>query len=125
MTLRERIIDPDRRVRRDAVNELQQLGGDESAELLGIALDDENRIVRFRALEALGAVGGPTALRLLLERMDDPSQPTLLRRMALDAVVTIGTPEAADALEARLDTFDSRRGRKLVARKVARMRSPG
>jgi HEAT repeat protein len=123
VTLRERITDPDRRVRRDAVEELQRTGGNEAAELLAVALDDESRIVRFRAVEALGAVGGDRALAILLARMDDPSQPTMLRRFALDAVVAIGTPAAADALEARLEAFDSRRGRKLVAKHIAEMRS--
>jgi HEAT repeat protein len=73
-------------------------------------------------VEGLGRVGNPRALELLLARMDDKAQPTMLRRFALDAVVAIGTPEAADALEARIENYASRRGRRIVASKVAKMR---
>jgi HEAT repeat protein len=121
--LRVRLADPDRRVRLAAVAELSERHDAEAAELLDAALDDEHRLVRFRAVEALGRVGDPLALELLLARMDDDAQPTLLRRFAVDAVVAIGTPEAADALEARMQTYSSRRGRRIVAKKIAKMRA--
>ena len=121
--LRARLSDPDRRVRLAAVAELGEQADAEAAELLDLALDDEHRLVRFRAVEGLGRLGHPRALELLLARMDDDAQPTMLRRFALDAVVAIGTPAAADALEARMDTYTSRRGRRIVARKIAKMRA--
>ena len=105
-----------------AVAELSGRTDAEAAELLDLALDDEHRLVRFRAVEGLGRVGNPRALELLLARMDDATQPTMLRRFALDAVVAIGTPEAADALEARMTTYSSKRGRRIVASKIAKMR---
>jgi HEAT repeat protein len=109
-------------VRLAAVAELSGRCDDEAAELLDFALDDEHRLVRFRAVEGLGRVGNARALELLLARMDDQGQPTILRRFALDAVVAIGTREAADALEARMENYSSRRGRRIVAKKIAKMR---
>jgi HEAT repeat protein len=117
------LADPDRRVRSAAVAELSRRRDDEAAELLDLALGDAHRLVRFQAVEGLGRVGNRRALKLLLARMDDPTQPTMLRRFALDAVVAIGTPEAADALEARMETYSSGRGRRIVAKKIARMRA--
>jgi HEAT repeat protein len=117
------MADPDRRARLAAVAELSGRRDEEAAELLDVALDDERRLVRFRAVEGLGRVGNPRALELLLARMDDKTQPTMLRRFALDAVVAIGTPEAADALEARMKNYSSGRGRRIVARKIATMRT--
>ncbi len=108
-----------------AVAELSGRADDAAAALLDRALDDPHRLVRFRALEGLSRVGrsgSPQALGLLLARMDDSSQPTLLRRLALDAVVAIGTPEAADALEARMASYAPGRGQRHVARKIAAMR---
>jgi HEAT repeat protein len=121
-TVRARLGDPDRRVRLAAVAELSGRCDDEAAELLDLALDDEHRLVRFQAVEGLGRIGNPRALELLLARMDDQAQPTMLRRFALDAVVAIGTPEAADALEARMEGYSSRRGRRIVTNKIAKMR---
>jgi HEAT repeat protein len=121
--LRARLADPERRVRVDAVAELSCRRDDEAAELLDRALDDESRLVRFRAVEGLGQVGNRRALKLLLARMDDKTQSTILRRFALDAVVVIGTPEAADALEARMETYSGKRGQRIVAKKIATMRA--
>jgi HEAT repeat protein len=110
-------------VRLATVAELSRRSDAEAAELLDVALDDEHRLVRFRAVEGLGKVGNTRALELLLARMDDNAEPTLLRRFALDAVVAIGTTAAADALEARMDSYSSRRGRRIVVSKIAKMRS--
>jgi HEAT repeat protein len=120
--VRARLADPDRRVRLAAVAELSARRDDQAAELLDLALDDENRLVRFRAVESLGRVASPRALELLLARMDDTAQPTMVRRFALNAVVAIGTAAAADALEARMEDYSSKRGRRVVANKIAKMR---
>ena len=114
--------DPNRRVRLAAVAEACARGDDQAVDLLQRALDDEHRLVRFRALEGLGRVGGPRALTALLARMDDETQPTLVRRLALNAVVRIGTPEAADALEARIGTYSPGRGQRFVTKRIAKMR---
>jgi HEAT repeat protein len=121
--LRAAIADPDRRRRSGAVRELRRHGGDEAAEILAVALDDGSRLVRMQAVEALGVVGGAAATRILLARMDDAAASTMMRRSAFDAFATIGTPEVADLLEQRLDTFDSRRGRRVVEKRIAKIRA--
>lgn len=121
--MRARLEDPDRRVRLAAVTELSERGDAAAAGLLEIAVDDRHRLVRFRAIEGLGRIGGTQALTLLLARMDDETQPTLTRRFAFKAVVAIGTPAAADALEARMPTYAPGRGQRSVTKQVLQMRS--
>ena len=80
------------------------------------------RLTRMRAVRALGRLGGPEATRLLFAVHDDDAEKPVIRNLALDALVQIGTAEVADGLEARLPGYPSLRGEKAVAKKVAKIR---
>jgi HEAT repeats len=65
------LIDPDRRVRKAAIDGLTALGGDESARALAIVQSDEDPRLRQDAVHALGEIGGATATRLVRQALLD------------------------------------------------------
>ncbi|MEA2168584.1 MAG: hypothetical protein QOF76_1884 [Solirubrobacteraceae bacterium] len=85
-------------------------------------LHDPRRLTRMRAIRALGKAGGDGAVRLLIAKHDEEGESPVIRNLAMDALLEIGTPEVADLLEARLDTYPSARGRRIVAKKIAKLR---
>ncbi|MEI6669297.1 MAG: HEAT repeat domain-containing protein [Acidobacteriota bacterium] len=73
-----------------------------------------------RAVQKLGAIGGPVAVEALAEVMDkrvlgSPFKVAVLRRLAADALARIGTPDAIETL--RLAASAGRRGARAAARR--------
>ena len=63
--IRQALVDDVQSVKLSAVYALAQLGGDESADALALALDDHDDQVRLQAVEALGSIGGEKATAFL------------------------------------------------------------
>ncbi len=80
-----------------AAEKLGLAGAQRATKRLAAALDDDDPDVRLRAAKALGAVGGPVAVHLLIEALDEPTRWSTIR--IGDILARMG-PEASDELRA-------------------------
>ncbi|MNM69645.1 hypothetical protein D3C81_812520 [compost metagenome] len=97
--IRERMQDPDWRVRYAALEALQQPGA-EALPLLGEALRDPQMQLRRLAVVYLGDLRTPEAMELLYEALRDAS--AAVRRTAGDTLSDIGDPAATGPMIAAL-----------------------
>ena len=74
-------------VREAAVETLVEMGGSESARLVGLALYDPDARVREEAVYALGHIGGSTSIELLRHAAADPDAE--LRRLAQEQLAKL------------------------------------
>lgn len=65
--LRLRINDPDIRVRREIISSLEKIGGDDAIDLLIVMAEDRDREIREAALGALGMIGTPVYVPLIID----------------------------------------------------------
>ena len=83
--------DEDSWVREEAVDALEEIGGDEAARALAIALEDEDSSVREEAVEALGEIGGEAAIDLLEQALADEDES--VRDTAADILAQLTAPK--------------------------------
>ena len=136
---RERFVDPDERVRRAAVDaELESPGQDNLEALLEAARLDPDPLVRSRATQAVGVLGGQRAVFALKDqwaRADETIRTSIVRAWAEPASLAAGgRQELLDVAEqpsglasvvaaeelSRLSGVEGGRGRALLAHFVAR-----
>jgi HEAT repeat protein len=72
------------------------------------ALKDEELATRFQAVEALGVIGDPAAVGLLVAVLTDKDEDFSVRSGAIEALGEIGEPTAVDHLITALSDEDSR-----------------
>lgn len=82
--LRQRMSDPDIRVRREIVNSLEKIGGEESCDLILLMCEDPISEIRELALTKLGLIGTADAVPLVIDLLQRWPQ------MAVKCVQTIG-----------------------------------
>jgi HEAT repeat protein len=113
--LRAAIADPDPTVREAAATGIGEIGGSRAtAAVEAIARDpDEDRLVIEAAVAALGALGDPNSLPLLLQLAG--SGPPQIRRRAIVALTAFEGPEVETAFDA------AREDRNPMVREVAEM----
>jgi HEAT repeat protein len=103
-----------------AVEALGEIGGPDALEALRRA-PRRNRLVRTRLAEALGKIGGEEAVEMLAELTHDPM--TSVRHRAYQALIRIGSPLSADALEHSLPSVRSPIWRMWIERSIRRVRA--
>ncbi len=100
----EKVNDPDKDIRKFAVDILGLIGDSCSFEAVQRALDDENPNVVCSAAEALGEIGDPRAVAPLVRVLKENEDACL---QAAEALGKIGDETAFDALVQGLDTDDA------------------
>jgi HEAT repeat protein len=92
----------DARIRRGAAEVLGDLGlrASESVPALVHALHDKEELVRVRAARALGAIGAPAAIELLIVALSDPLPS--VRSASAEAIGKIPAAQGVSALKQRL-----------------------
>jgi hypothetical protein len=135
---RERFVDPDERVRRAAVEaELESPNRDNLEALLEVARLDPEALIRSRATEAVGVLGGQRAVSALKDhwaRADEVTRTSIVRAWAEPASLAAGgRQELLDVAErpsglasvlaaeelSRLGGIEGGRGRALLAHFIA------
>ena len=81
-------------MREAAVDALAEIGGDKAAQVLAVALEDEDSSVREEAVEALGEIGGETAIRLLEQALADEDES--IRETAADILAQLTAPKGRE-----------------------------
>jgi len=114
--LRLRIIDSDIRVRREIVSALEKIGGEEACDLLILMADDTDKEIRDCAVIALGLVGTPDVVPLLVDTAR--SNPSVAVR-AVTALGRIGGEEARSYLVSLLE--DDRKLSELAGGQVSKV----
>ncbi|MDD1712693.1 MAG: HEAT repeat domain-containing protein [Methanoregulaceae archaeon] len=96
-SIRKELVNPDNRIRYDAVLILEERGGPESVQLLIGALRDQEYVsIRWRAARALGKLRAQEAVEALVAALGDESQH--VRKGVAQALGEIGDPSAVPAL---------------------------
>jgi HEAT repeat protein len=96
-SLRKELVNPDNRIRYDAVLILEERGGPEAVQLLIGALRDQEYVsIRWRAARALGKLRAQEAVGALVDALGDESQH--VRKGVAQALGEIGDPGAVPAL---------------------------
>jgi len=96
-------------VRRETVEQLEQLGDKRAVIPLVSRFNDGSREVQKAAIEAVGRLGDPAAVPALVRLMSDGDE--TVRTRAVEAIGLLGSPDAIDALVEQLgsgangDTF--------------------
>lgn len=104
--LEEALADTGAKVRREAISELVDMGGEEAAAALtATALFDEDPSLRVEAVYGLGEIGGQTSSRILEGALLDADPE--VREAAIDAVIDIGGEESAWTLAIALNGEDT------------------
>ena len=86
--------------REEAVEALGEIGGPESAQILGVALKDEDEDVRQAAIAALAHIGGDQSAQVLAIALEDEDE--WFREEAVEALGEIGGDRAIRLLEQAL-----------------------
>lgn len=97
--------DPD--VRGTAANCLARIGSNQSYEALVKALEDRNNYVQTKAATALGILGNPEAIDVLVLKAFNPLHPDDLRCAAIEA---LGKLKAKDAFPLILSILENEKG---------------
>ncbi|MDH3643090.1 MAG: HEAT repeat domain-containing protein [Gammaproteobacteria bacterium] len=83
------LLDPEPGVREVAIDGLLEIGGDESARILGTALADVDVSLREEVVYALGAIGGAVSASLLRKAAADPDP--VVRQSADEQLARLGS----------------------------------
>jgi len=96
-SLKKELVNPDNRIRYDAVLILEERGGPDAVQLLVGALRDPEYVsIRWRAARALGKLRAREAVGALVDALHDESQH--VRKGVAQALGQIGDPGAVPAL---------------------------
>lgn len=96
-SLRKELVNPDNRIRYDAVLILEERGGPEAVQLLIGALRDQEYVsIRWRAARALGKLRAHEAVGVLIDALSDES--SYVRKGVAQSLGEIRDPEAIPAL---------------------------
>ena len=74
-----------------AVDALANIGGDQAAQVLATALEDEDSSVREEAVEALGEIGGEAAIDLLEQALSYEDES--IRETAAEMLTELTAPK--------------------------------
>ena len=99
------LADEDAKVRVKAVYALAEVGGDQAVAALVGALGDENARVRAEAARALGEIGSDRAIEILEQPFHDADK--RVRQAAIEAFTDIGGTQSAHALAVALQDPDT------------------
>lgn len=102
--LADRLNSPDPGVRRVAVLDLVDLGGEEAAELLAVALKDSDVAVRQEAAKVVDEFDAEDIADALLGALGDPDE--LVRNAAASSLADLKDPNAARSLLSALEISD-------------------